>query len=360
MPKFHPLTVQDIRRETADCVSVAFDLPAELAQDYQFTQGQYLTLKAEINGEEVRRSYSICVSPDDEDLRVAIKKVPGGRFSTFANEVLQAGDTLEVMTPMGNFFTELNPANEKHYVAFAAGSGITPIMSIMKAVLQQEPNSQFTLFYGNRGVDSIIFHEQIEALKSNYLNRLSVHHLLSREHPGVDLFYGRIDADKCNSIFNLLIDPKDVDEFFICGPEPMIHAVRDTLVDQLKVPSKQVHVELFTSPVAPLVPQQETEEEEAVDQSATSTVQVTVDGEMTTFELNPGGKTILDAASEAGSDVPFSCKGGVCSTCKAKVMEGKVKMDINYALEEDEVAAGYILTCQAHPRSERVVISFDE
>lgn len=199
MPKFHPLKIKEVRRETGECVSVAFEVPKELQPEYRFIQGQHLTLKTELGGEEVRRSYSICASPNDDVLRVAIKKLEGGRFSTFANEQLQAGDILEVMTPMGRFFTKLDPANEKNYVAFAAGSGITPILSIMKAVLQQEPKSEFTLFYGNRKVDSIIFREEIEGLKNEYMGRLGVHHILSRELQGSELFSGRIDAEKCSA-----------------------------------------------------------------------------------------------------------------------------------------------------------------
>ena len=241
-PKFHPLKVKDIQHETADAVSVAFEVPEHLIEDYKFIQGQYLTLKEAINGEEIRRNYSVCVSPLENELRVAIKKVPGGRFSTFANEVLQVGDTLDVMTPMGKFYSEMNPENEKEYVGFAGGSGITPIMSILKTVLQVEPKSSFTLFYGNRGVDSIIFREQLEALKNKYMGRLTIHHIFSDEQLQGDLFNGFITADKCRQFAKYFFDASEVGEYFICGPEPMMLAIREGL-ESLGVEKKKIHIE---------------------------------------------------------------------------------------------------------------------
>jgi ring-1,2-phenylacetyl-CoA epoxidase subunit PaaE len=357
MAKFHSLTVKEVRRETEDCVSVAFDVPNGEYEAFQFIQGQYLTLKTTINGEDVRRSYSLCSSPLDDELRVAIKKVEGGRFSTFANEVLKAGDTIEAMPPMGHFYTELDPSNQKHYVAFAAGSGITPVMSILKTVLLQEPNSQFTLFYGNRGADAIIFKEELEALKNKFLSRFTLHFILSREHPGSDLFYGRIDKEKCNAFCNLLIDPDDVDHFFICGPEPMIHAVKETLEEHGATKGK-VHFELFTSPVGPLGVQQIRKKKDTP--KIESSITITLDGNSFSFDLPSSGATILDAALKGGADLPFACKGGVCCTCKAKVLEGEVEMDVNYALEPDEVEAGYVLTCQSHPITQKVSVSFDD
>ena len=357
MPKFHPLRVKDVRLETAECVSVAFEVPAELAGEYAFVHGQNLTLKTEIKGEEVRRSYSICTSPMDGELRVAIKKAPGGKFSTFALEHLHAGDTLDVMTPSGTFSTPLDPAREKNYVAFAAGSGITPILSILRTVLYTEPKSSFTLFYGNKSADSIIFREQLEGLKNLFLERLAVHYVLSREFPGADLFYGRINADRCGDFCRLLIDPKEVDSYFLCGPEEMIFSVKEKL-QTLGVDPKSIHYELFTSPVGSLGVKTPYTPPPAM--AVRAKISVVRDGNAFAFELGSDGDTILEGALKAGADLPFACKGGVCATCKAKVLEGKVAMKANYALEPDEVEAGYVLTCQSHPASDKVSVSYDE
>lgn len=357
MPKFHPLKVKEVRPETEECVSVAFELPEELQEDFQFLPGQYLTLKAQINGEEIRRSYSICTSPLDRELRVAVKKVPEGRFSTFANEQLKAGDELEVMTPMGRFHTELDPAHEKEYVAFAAGSGITPIMSIMKSVLSKEPKSLFTLFYSNRMIDSIIFREQIEGLKNQYMGRLRLFHVLSREKLGSPLMSGRITAEKCEQFYDKLIDPTQIDDFFLCGPQPMIEAIRETLLDR-GVDRKKIHFELFnTGNGKAAKPQRETVAEALPDIEAM--VAIKLDGNHFEFPLSSQADTILDGALKAGADLPYACRGGVCSTCRAKLTEGEVSMDVNYALEPEEVEAGFILTCQAHPKSDKVAVDFD-
>ena len=355
MPKFHSLRIKEVRRETDECVSVAFEVPEGLKPEYRFIQGQHLTLKTKLDGEEIRRSYSICASPFDDTLRVAIKKLEGGRFSTFANEKLQVGDSLEVMTPMCRFFTKLDPANEKHYVAFAAGSGITPILSIMKAVLQREPKSEFTLFYGNRRTDTIIFHEEIEGLKNQYMGRLSVFHVLSRELQGSGLFSGRIDAEKCSAFCDMLLDPQEVDEFFLCGPEAMVHDIRDTLTS-MAVDKSNIHFELF---IAGLNGKAQQKQERKKAQSVNAHIQITLDGNSFEFPLTSGQDTILEAAQKAGAALPFACKGGVCCTCRAKLMEGEVEMDVNYALEPEEVEAGYILTCQSHPKTDRVVVDFD-
>ena len=353
MPKFHSLKVKEVRRETDGCVSVAFEVPESLKPEYRFIQGQHLTLKTELEGEEVRRSYSICASPFDDTLRVAIKKLEGGRFSTFANEKLQKGDSLDVMTPMGRFFTDLNPNNEKHYVAFAAGSGITPILSIMKAVLQREPKSEFTLFYGNQRVDTIIFREEIEGLKNEYMGRLSVFHVLSRELQGSELFSGRIDAEKCSAFCDKLVSPQQVDEYFLCGPESMIHEIRDTLT-AMGVDKSKIHFELF---IAGLNGKAQKKQKES--RSVEASIQITLDGNTFEFPLASGSDTIPEAAQKAGASLPFACKGGVCCTCRAKLLEGEVEMDVNYALEPEEVEAGYILTCQSHPKTDRVVVDFD-
>ncbi len=354
MPKFHSLTIKDIRQETQDCVSIAFDVPSTLKADFEYIPGQYLTLRTDIEGEDIRRSYSIC-SGLDEDLRVAVKQVEDGRFSTFANKVLKVGDSLQVMTPMGNFHSPISEENEKTYIAFAAGSGITPILSILKTVMQKEPKSKFTLFYGNKTMESIIFHEEIERLKNFFMNRLSVHHIMSREHLGVELYKGRIDTDKCRSFCNLFFSPTTVDEYFICGPEEMIHAVKDTLAEQ-GVEKSKIHFELFTTAGAAKKKVKKTKPEDIFDAQIT----IVLDGDAFDFSIKSDGDSILDTALKNGADLPFACKGGVCCTCRAKVIEGEVEMDVNYALEEDEVAAGYVLTCQAHPKTDKVVVNFDE
>ncbi len=359
MPRFHSLKVVDIRKETKDAVSVAFEVPEALETDYRFIQGQYLTLRKEINGEEVRRNYSVCVSPLEGELRVAIKQVPDGRFSTFANERLQVGDMLDVMTPMGRFYSETKPENKKTYVGFAGGSGITPVISILKTVLQVEPESQFMLFYGNRGFDSIIFREELEALKNQFMGRLIIHHIFSDEVLDSPLFNGFITVDKCKDYARLLFDVAVVDEYFICGPEPMMLAIREAL-QSLGVADKKIHIELFASPnaVKPKT-QATTTEDAAIDPSKESLVSVRLDGTTFDFRLAYGSQSVLDAALKQGADLPFACKGGVCSTCKAKLVNGEVEMDVNYALEPEEVAAGYILTCQSHPVTDKIVVDYD-
>lgn len=359
MATFHKLKVKEVRPETEDCVSVAFEVPTDLLDQFSFIQGQYLTVKAEVDGQEIRRSYSICTAPQDDDLRVAIKKVPGGLFSTYANEELVPGQELEVLEPAGRFYTTLDPRHEKHYVGFAAGSGITPVMSILRTVLQAEPNSHFTLFYGNKGVDTIIFREDLEALKNTFLGRLSIHHILSREHTGSDLFYGRIDAEKATAFFQKILDPQEVDDVFLCGPEPMILAVRETL-QRAGVPDEQIHFELFTSSLA-LQEQarRKRQERQQSGEAIEAQIRIQLDGNLLEFPMRADDDSILDAALRNGADLPYACKGGVCSTCRAKVESGEVDMLINYALEPEEVSEGFVLTCQAIPKSESVIVNFD-
>ncbi len=359
MVSFHTLKVKAVKKETPDCVSIAFDMPESLKEAYLFKPGQYLTLKKQLNGEEVRRSYSICASPHEEILRVAVKKVEGGKFSTFANDELQSGEELEVLSPMGNFTTDLDPENENHYVAFAAGSGITPVLGLLKAILHEEPKSYFTLFYGNRGVDSIIFRDEIESLKNKHVDRLSVHHVLSRENLGAKLFSGRIDSEKCEVYAKLLFNPEEVAKFFICGPEEMIHDIRETL-EQQKIDSKKIKFELFTSPTGKLGKPKTAAPKRTVDPSKESKVTIKLDGDTIDMVIPYGGDSILDTALKKGADLPFACKGGVCCTCRAKLIKGDVDMDVNYALEPDEVKAGFILTCQSHPRSPELFVDFDE
>jgi ring-1,2-phenylacetyl-CoA epoxidase subunit PaaE len=356
--KFHTLRVQDITRETADCVSVAFEVPENLQQDYRFIPGQYLTLETEIDGEKVRRSYSLCSSPLDGELRVAIKKVEMGKFSTWANESLTVGSNMQVMTPEGNFHAQLDAQQKKQYVAFAAGSGITPVYSIVKSVLEMEPDSTFTLFYGNKTSNTVIFKDKLDALKSEYMGRLEVHHVLSQEDQGTDYLKGRINQAKCESFAEKFFDINRVSEYFICGPEAMINAVSDSLKG-LGIDSKKIHFELFTSPVQNLAGKTKVEKGTKVDKMM-SKVTVVLDGDETHFDLSSSGFSVLDAALDAGADVPYACKGAVCCTCRAKVIEGSAEMDMNYALEDDEVADGYILTCQSHPTSEKLVVSFDD
>jgi ring-1,2-phenylacetyl-CoA epoxidase subunit PaaE len=356
---FHHLTIADIRKETPDCVSIAFEVPDDLKTTYQFKHGQNLTLRTVINNEEVRRSYSICSSPTDNELRVAIKKAPYGKFSVWANNMLKKGDVLEVLPPTGTFFTELDPAHKKKYLAFAAGSGITPVISIIKTTLLTEPNSSFTLVFGNQNRSSIIFKEQLEALKNKYINRLAIHFLLSREQTDAAIYSGRIDNQKLDLLSEKLIDIKGMDHIFICGPEQMIFTVKHWLEGH-GIEKKKIHFELFTIPgekTEVISKKHEAGKEDSTTQK--SKVTVKLDGIAFDFDLPYDGETVLEAALQQGADLPFSCKGGVCSTCKAKLLEGKVDMDINYALEQEEVDAGYILTCQSHPRSEKIVIDFD-
>ena len=351
---FHKLTVKDIRKETGDCVSISFDIPVELKTDFIFKQGQNITIKSKIAGEEVRRSYSICSSPLDNELRVAVKKVLGGSFSSFANHELKSGDVLDVLPPTGTFFTEVNSSNKKNYVFFAAGSGITPVISIIKTILLAEPKSFVTLVYGNKNVSSIIFKENLEAMKDKYLQRLSIYYILSREITDAKINYGRINTEKCNQL-SKLIEFTSVDEFFICGPEEMIFAVKDFL-ETNNVDKRKIHFELFTTPTmknTKIYTAVKTKEGEG------SEVTVKLDGRSFNFNLDYNSNNILDAALAQGADLQFACKGGVCTTCRAKLVEGEIEMEVNYGLEPDEVKAGFILTCQSHPRSKKVVVDFD-
>ncbi|RNI30603.1 1,2-phenylacetyl-CoA epoxidase subunit PaaE [Rufibacter latericius] len=358
MSRFHKVKIKQVHRETHDSVTVTLDVPEDLKGTFRYTQGQYLTFRRHHNGEELRRSYSICSSPLENEWKVAIKKVPEGRFSSFANEALKPGEELEVMPPMGKFYTPLHPDKQKSYLMVAAGSGITPILSIIKTVLRAEPKSQVLLLYGNRGRNSIMFKEEIEGLKNKFLERLSVYHILSREHGDTDLLFGRIDKEKTGLFLQKLIKPEEIDECFLCGPEEMIFGAKEAL-EEAGVAKDHIHFELFTSGEAGQKAA-ERKERPAGEEDRKSRVQVRLDGNYLNLEMSYYGNTILDAAAETGADVPYSCKGGVCSTCRAKVLEGEVEMDVNYSLEPEEVAAGYILTCQARPLTERVVVDFDQ
>jgi len=350
-PTFHSAKVLEVRRETADCVSVALEVPN--VDTFSFVPGQYLTLRSTINGQEVRRSYSLCSSPLSGELRVAIKQVEQGVFSTWANTELKAGDTLETMPPMGNFALEIEPTDEQTYVGFAAGSGITPVLSILKTVLERAPKAKFILFYGNRKTNSIIFKAELEDLKDAYMGRLEVHHVLSREDQGNDLLFGRIDEARAAQFVAQIPGVKEAAGHYLCGPEAMIKGVQSAL-EQAGVSAKNIHFELFTSttPAAEKAPA-------AAASSGDAAVTVILDGEETHFTQGPKD-FILDSALDAGADVPYACKGAVCCTCRAKVLEGEVEMAMNYSLTDDEVAEGFILTCQSMPRSPKVTVSFDE
>jgi ring-1,2-phenylacetyl-CoA epoxidase subunit PaaE len=350
---FHTVTVKDIRRETEDCVSVSFNIPEDLRSQFQYKAGQYLTLRKYLNGEEIRRSYSLCSSPLDNEWRVAVKNVTNGKFSAYALNEMKVGDEIELMPPMGAFHTEINSANKKKYVGIAAGSGITPVLSIIKTVLKTEQQSSFTLVYGNKNRNSIIFREEVEALKNKYIDRFRVMHVLSREVTDAAINSGRIDATKCEELFTKFIDVK-ADEFFICGPEDMIFCVKDFLMNK-GIPKKHVHFELFTAPNQKAAVQ----EVKTEDAGPKSKVTVILDGRSFDFDLTHEGENILDAAIRLGADLPYSCKSGVCSTCRAKLVEGEVDMEVNYALEDDEVKQGFILTCQSHPKTPKVVIDYD-
>ncbi len=354
---FHPLSIKEVKKETADCITVLFDVPPALTTAFQFTQGQSLTMRTTINGEEVRRTYSICSSPLENQLRVAIKKVEGGLFSTFANEQLKKSDILEVMPPVGRFNTTLDPVHQKNYTAFASGSGITPMLSIIKTTLATEPNSSFTLVYGNKSRSSIIFFEELEGLKNKYINRFNLIHILSREKTDADINFGRITKEKCSQLFDKLINIKTTDEFFLCGPEDMIFSVKDFLQANA-VDEKKIHFELFTTPgqqkAASHMPQA------ASKGGPQSNISIKLDGRSFNLMIPFNSDTsILDAAMQQGADVPYACKGGVCCTCKARLLEGEVSMDVHWGLEQEEIEQGYILTCQSHPKTEKVVIDFD-
>lgn len=360
MVQFHTLKIADVRRETDDAVAITFDVPDALKDDYRFTQGQHLNVKALIDGEEVRRSYSICAGTDEGTLRIGVKRIPEGVFSGFANDGLKPGAELDVMTPTGHFYTDLDPAAQKSYAAFVAGSGITPVLSIIKTTLALEPESDFTLVYGNRTTGSIMFREELEDLKNRYMGRLRVFHVLSREEQDAPIFNGRIDADKVRALARSLIPAQNLDEVFLCGPEAMINGAREALIEQ-GVPKDHIHFELFHTDLPADVLAKRHKPKPRETQGDSIKVAVVVNGARTEFDMPADSEeSLLDAAMAAGADVPFSCKGGVCSTCRCRVMEGKVDMDINYALEEHELEAGFVLSCQSHPLTDTVVLDFDE
>lgn len=358
MARFHPLTVTDVQRETRDAVVVTLRPADEDRSTFDFTQGQYLTFRRTFDDEELRRSYSICAGKDEGVLKVGVKRVDGGCFSSWVNESLKVGDVLEAMPPMGAFFTSLDPYASRHYLGFAGGSGITPVLSIIKTVLAREPKSRFTLVYANRQISSIMFREELEDLKSLYLHRLAVVHVLETEAQDIDLFTGRIDADKCKALFKGWIDLSSVTTAFICGPEPMMLAIAGSLRDH-GLRDEQIKFELFASS-QPGRARRKASTVVGTDHSASCKATITLDGAARTFQFPKHGQSLLDAALENAIDAPYACKAGVCSTCRAKVLEGEVEMEVNHALEDYEVRQGYVLTCQCFPLTDTLVVSYDQ
>ncbi|WDI30687.1 phenylacetate-CoA oxygenase/reductase subunit PaaK [Hyphococcus flavus] len=358
MAQFYPLRVAEIKRDTKDSVILTLEAPEDASSEFQFIQGQYLTFRRVFDGEEMRRSYSICAGVNDGELRVGIKRVDGGWFSTFANEELNIGDTLEAMKPMGNFHAPLKPAEGRAYLGFAGGSGITPMISLIKTVLEAEPKSTFTLAYGNRSTTAIMFREELEDLKNIYMGRLNIVHVLESEAAEIELFSGRLDREKCDQLFSRWIDVKGADLAFICGPEPMMLAVSDALKAH-GMAENAIKFELFSS-AQPGKARKRKVSAEAAAGDAKCSATIIMDGAARQFDMKKETQTVLDAARAQNIDAPFACKAGVCSTCRAKLIEGEVDMEANYALEDYEVERGYILTCQSYPRTDKVVVDYDQ
>ena len=352
---FHNLRIAEVRRETPDAVSIRLDVPEALREAFRFKAGQHLTLRADIAGADVRRTYSLCTAPGEDEVRIAIKQMPGGVFSGWANGTLAAGHVIDVLPPMGRF---LLPEAGTHFVGIAGGSGITPVLSILKHVLRERSDSRFTLIYGNRNTPSIMFLEEIAGLKDRYMGRLEVYHVLEDEAEEIELFNGRLDRAKCDEIFSHLIDPADIDAFFVCGPGPMMDTVEETLRERGVAPSR-ILVERFTTS-APS--SEQLRRSEAMQSKAAGvTLQVVLDGRRSKLAFDPASHNILECVQKAGLNAPYACRGGVCSTCRAKVLKGEVSMLKNYGLTDDEVAEGYVLTCQAIPAAEgEIVLSYDE
>lgn len=352
---FYKLRVAEIVPETDEANSIRFEIPEGLEELFRFKAGQHLTLRTELEGEEIRRNYSLCVAPDEDQLKVTVKRIAGGVFSNWVGDNLKAGDTLDVMTPHGSFTVDFDPAAKRRYVAFAGGSGITPVISLVRTALGTEPNSRFTLFYGNRDANSIIFLEALAALKDRYLGRFELYHFLSEEEGDVDLFNGMLDRETCDEAIDHLVDDVEaVDAWFICGPGPMMDAAEAALSDR-SVAKDRIHIERFLAgrPSAALAAQMAQLQEKA----AGLTLSVTLDGRTRKVEFTEAN--ILDSAREAGLPAPFACKAGVCATCRAKVTKGKVEMAARYGLTDEEIAAGYVLPCQSVPLGEGVAVDYD-
>lgn len=348
MPNFLKLLIKEVRRETAAAVSILFNIPAELKEDYKFIAGQYVNIRLTLDGKEIRRAYSICSSPESGELRIAVKAVKDGAFSQFANTKLKAGDVLEVGKPEGKFIFEPEANRQKNYVAFVSGSGITPVLSILKSVLKSEPKSTFVLVYGNKSTEETIFHQELHDLHLQYVNRLFVHYVYSQTKADEALF-GRIDKSVVNYVLNNKHKELDFDKFYLCGPEVMINTISDILKER-NVKESAIKFELFTSSV---------HENEIKDLSGHSKITIMVDDEETSFEMSQK-QTILEAALKQGIDAPYSCQGGICSSCLCRVTEGSAEMKKNSILTDKEIAEGLILSCQAHPTSDRIYVDFDD
>ncbi len=358
MPRFHDLTVTDVTKTIRDAVVVTMVPENGAAGEFGFLQGQYLTFRREFGGQELRRSYSICAGVDDGALRVGIKRVAGGAFSTWANETLKPGDILQAMPPTGNFHVPLDPTLARHYLGFAGGSGITPVLSILKTVLDREPKAQFTLVYANRGVSTIMFREELEDLKNRHLGRLNLIHVLESDAQEIDLFTGLVTREKCADLFRRWIDIGSVDTAFICGPEPMMLGIARSLRDH-GLGDAQIKFELFASAQPGRLARKSVVKQHGKTAVGTKAL-ITLDGRTRSFEMPKNGQTVLEAAIANDLDAPFACKAGVCSTCRARVLEGEVEMIANHALEDYEVARGYVLTCQCYPLSDKLVIDYDQ
>ena len=350
MPKFKKLTVTEIIKETADAVSILFEIPAEYATDFKFIAGQYITLRTIIEGKEIRRSYSICSSPESGQLWVAVKEVKNGIFSNFVTKKLKVGDVLEVAPPEGRFILQTATTHQNNYVAFVAGSGITPVMSMIKSVLLKEIHSTFVLVYGNKSAEDTIFKAEIDALQARFPEQFFVQYIFSRKISGNSIL-GRIDKSIVNLIVKNQFKSTNFNGYYLCGPEEMINEVTDTLKEN-DVPGSKIHYELFTT----MFP---TGIEPTADVEGTAEITILLDDEETTFDM-PKKQLILTAALDQGLDAPYSCQGGVCCSCMAKVVEGKAIMDGNSILSEDEINEGFILTCQAHPVTSKIKIDFDD
>jgi ring-1,2-phenylacetyl-CoA epoxidase subunit PaaE len=354
-PRFHRLAVNDLRREAADAVSMTFAIPAELADDYRFVAGQYLTLRTTLGGEEVRRSYSICSGPDDGEIRIAVKRVDGGAFSSFVTDELKRGDALDVMTPTGRFGVAPAPDEARIHVGFAAGSGITPILSIVKTVLAREPMSRFFLFYGNRTAEGMLFRGELEELKDRFIERFSVFHVISGEEQDIPILHGRLDGEKVRVLLRSLVPAAEVDHAFICGPVGMSEVVEATC-RELGIAADRIHVERFVSEFGGKPRPKIVVPASAPPKAIAALI---IDGKRREVPV-ADGEAILDAALRAGMDLPFACKGGMCSTCRARLVDGAAEMELNYSLEPWELKAGFVLTCQAKPTTDRVVVDYDQ
>nr|WP_321235906.1 FAD-binding oxidoreductase [uncultured Psychroserpens sp.] len=356
MAEFHNLKVADIYKETEDTSVVTFEIPSQLQEVFKFRQGQHLTLKADINGEDVRRSYSLCSSPIEHQWKVAVKLIPGGKFSTYINDIIKKGDHLEVMAPSGTFGVPVKPEAQKNYLFFAAGSGITPVLSMIKTHLKAESNSTCKLFYVNKTAKSIIFKEELEQLRNTYFGRLEIYYFLTKERRDIELFNGRFDDEKMQVLTKTFIDIPDTSEVFLCGPEKMVNYVSEYLINA-GLQKELVHYELFVTGLS----EEDIKRAERLAKQNVEGVEVTIvdGGKEFEFTMTKEYDNILDAALGAGADLPFACKGGVCSTCKCEVVKGAVEMKINYALDEKEVSQNLVLSCQAVPTTEKVVVNFD-